>query len=275
LPHAERLTEFQQSELHAVPIRVTRSVIPSLFTTMNLFCGFFAIVKATQGNFGMAAWLIVLAGIFDALDGAMARLTNSASEFGVELDSLADVVSFGTAPSFILYQAFFHQWQTPGVVLAALPAICGALRLARFNVQLVGFDKDYFRGLPIPSAALALISYLVFFHIPPENQFLPESIKPAVLAAITVIVSLLMVSTIRYDTMPKFSASGIRKAPVKFIGFLVCIALVIVTKGKAIFPLMATYLLYGAIRQIVAWFREEDEEPEDTMEEEEPTPFDI
>jgi CDP-diacylglycerol--serine O-phosphatidyltransferase len=242
---------------------------------MNLFCGFFAMVKATQGNFGMAAWLIVLAGIFDALDGAMARLTNSASEFGVELDSLADVVSFGTAPSFILYQAFFHQWHTPGVVLAALPAICGALRLARFNVQLVGFDKDYFRGLPIPSAALALISYLVFFHIPPENQLLPASIKPAVLATITVIVSLLMVSTIRYDTMPKFSASGIRKAPMKFIGLLVCIVLVVVTKGKAIFPLMAVYLLYGAIRQIIAWSREQDDEPEDTMEEEEPTPFDI
>jgi CDP-diacylglycerol--serine O-phosphatidyltransferase len=242
---------------------------------MNLFCGFFAIVKASQENYVMAAWLIVLAGIFDALDGAMARLTNSASEFGVELDSLADVVSFGTAPSFILYQAFFHQWSTPGVVLAALPAICGALRLARFNVQLVGFDKDYFRGLPIPSAALTLISYLVFFHLPVENQLPPTDAKPAVLAIITVLVSLLMVSTIRYDTLPTFSPAGIRKAPVKFIGFLLVIVAVIVTGGKAIFPLMTAYLIYGAIRQLVITMRRQDEEADDTMEEEEATPFDI
>jgi CDP-diacylglycerol--serine O-phosphatidyltransferase len=160
-------------------------------------------------------------------------------------------------------------------VLAALPAICGALRLARFNVQLVGFDKDYFRGLPIPSAALTLISYLVFFHIPPENQIPPESVKPAVLAIITVLVSLLMVSTIRYDTLPKFSAAGIRKAPIKFVGFLLTIVAVIVTQGKAIFPLMALYLIYGGIRQLVMYFREQDDELDDTMEEEEPTPFDI
>src|SRR5437764_9004299 len=105
---------------------------------MNLFCGFFAIVKAserTTPGIRAAAWLIVLGGIFDALDDAMARLTKSSSEFGVELDSLADVVSFGAAPAFLLYAGFFYKWETGGVVLAALPAICGSLRLARFNVQ--------------------------------------------------------------------------------------------------------------------------------------------
>jgi CDP-diacylglycerol---serine O-phosphatidyltransferase len=255
---------------------VTRSIIPSLFTSMNLFCGFFAIVKATEANYSMAAWLIVLGGIFDALDGAMARLTNSSSEFGVELDSLADVVTFGTAPSFILYSSFFKEWGTVGVVLAALPALCGALRLARFNVQLVGFDKDYFRGLPIPSAAIALISYLVFFHIPAESIVPPEA-KPAILTALTVLISLLMVSTIRYDTLPKFNKSGIMKAPYKFGGFVVCLILVIATGGRALFPLMALYLIYGAIRQLLAYFRNQhdEEEEEDTMEEEEASPFDI
>ncbi len=259
-----------------MPIRVTRSVIPSLFTSMNLFCGFFAIVKAAHGDYSAAAWLIVLAGIFDALDGAMARLTNSSSEFGVELDSLADVVSFGAAPSFILYQAFFQSWETPGVVLASLPALCGALRLARFNVQLVGFDKDYFMGLPIPSAALVLISYLVFYHLP-GGSFNPESIKPWLLAAITVVVSLLMVSTIRYDTLPKLNKEGIKKSPAKAIGVLVGIIVIIVTKGKAIFPLMALYLLFGIVRHLVAMARrrgDEDEE-DDTMEVDEKTPFDV
>ena len=244
---------------------------------MNLFSGFFAIVKAAHGDYSAAAWLIVLAGIFDALDGAMARLTNSSSEFGVELDSLADVVSFGAAPSFILYQAFFQYWDTPGVVLASLPALCGALRLARFNVQLVGFDKDYFMGLPIPSAALVLISYLVFFHIPGgDASFIPAGAKPALLASITVVVSLLMVSTIRYDTLPKLNMSGLKKAPAKSIGVLVGIVVIIVTRGKAIFPLMALYLLFGIVRQGVLTMRRggDEDDDDDTMEEEEKTPFD-
>lgn len=256
-----------------MPIRVTRSVIPSLFTSMNLFSGFFAIVKAAEGNYEAAAWLIVLAGIFDALDGAMARLTNSSSEFGVELDSLADVVSFGAAPAFMLYSAFFHTWETVGVVLASLPALCGALRLARFNVQLVGFDKDYFMGLPIPSAALVLISYLVFFHLP-ETGILAPSVKPIIIVSLTVAVSLLMVSTIRYDTLPKFSKQAIVKAPAKSIVILLSIVAVIITRGTAIFPLMALYLIYGIVRQVVDYFRNARHE-DDTMEEEEESPFDL
>lgn len=255
---------------------MTRSVIPSLFTSMNLFCGFFAMVKATHEEYMAAAWLIVLAGIFDALDGAMARLTNSSSEFGVELDSLADVVSFGTAPSFILYMAFFQRWETVGVMLAALPAICGAIRLARFNVQLVGFDKDYFMGLPIPSAAVVLISYLVFFHIPP-TPWIAESMKPAIMVGLTVAVSLLMVGTIRYDTLPKPSLRSIRRNPRKFAGLLLGIILVGVTRGKAIFPLMLLYLVYGIIRHIIGVVRDrrDEEEDDDTMEESETTPFDL
>lgn len=259
-----------------MPIRVTRSVIPSLFTSMNLFSGFFAMVKGVDGDYTAAAWLIVLAGIFDALDGVMARLTNSSSEFGVELDSLADVVSFGAAPSFLLYTAFFHEWNTFGVVLASLPALCGALRLARFNVQLVGFDKDYFKGLPIPSAALVLISYLVFYHLPADG-LIPSSAKPAVIAAITVAVSLLMVSTIRYDTLPKPTKRSIMKAPLKFGVILIAIIACIVTRGDAIFPFMALYLIFGIIRQVVISARTpaDADEDEDTMEEGETTPFDV
>lgn len=257
-----------------VPIRVTRSVIPSLFTSMNLFCGFFAIVKAAEANYMAAAWLIVLAGIFDALDGAMARLTNSSSEFGVELDSLADVVSFGAAPSFILYDAFFKQWETVGVVLASLPALCGALRLARFNVQLVGFDKDFFRGLPIPSGALVLISYLVFYHLP-ANSLVPEPAKPAALTFITVGVALLMVSTIRYDSLPKPNKRSIAKAPAKFLVLLAGIVASVVTRGEALFPFMLLYLLFGIVRHTIHVMRHGGEEEDDTIEGEEATPFDV
>lgn len=233
-----------------MPIRVTRSVIPSLFTTMNLFCGFFAIIQASRGEFKMAAWLIVLGGIFDALDGAMARLTKSSSEFGVELDSLADVVTFGTAPSFLVWAAFFHQWEAAGVVIASLPAICGSLRLARFNVQLVGFDKDYFSGCPIPTAAIVIISYLVFFHLPADS-FVPMSARPAALTAIVIGVSALMVSTIRYDTLPGFSMRTIKAAPLKSAVIVIGLVASIVTKGSAIFPILAAYLVFGIVRQIM------------------------
>ncbi len=255
-----------------MPIRVTRSVIPSLFTSMNLFSGFVAIVKATEGEYVVAAWFIVLAVIFDGLDGAMARLTKTSSEFGVELDSLADVVSFGVAPSYILYAAFFHRWEEIGMVIAGLPAICGALRLARFNVQLTGFDKDYFLGLPIPAGALTTISYLVFHHLS-DDAIPPVGLRPALITIITIGVSLLMVSTIRYDTFPKPSPRAVREAPLKFIVALLGIIAIIVTKGKGIFPFMVLYLVYGIVRQLFHILRHEEDE--ETMEEPEETPFDI
>src|SRR5207253_257082 len=126
------------------------------------------------------------------------------------------------------------------------------------------------------SAAIALISYLVFFHLPADSIVPPEA-RPAILTALTVLISLLMVSTIRYDTLPKFNKSGIMKAPYKFGGFLVCLILVIATRGSALFPLMALYLIFGAGRQLLAYVRNrgEEEDEEDTMEEEEASPFDI
>lgn len=255
-------------------IRVTRSVIPSLFTTANLFSGFLSIIKASEGDYVAAAWFIVLSVVFDGLDGVMARLTNSSSEFGVELDSLADAVSFGTAPSFILYNAFFYQWEGIGMLIAALPAMTGALRLARFNVQLTGFDKDYFLGLPIPAAALTAISYLVFHHLT-GDALPPESMKPALITIVTIGVSLLMVSQIRYDTFPKPTPAAIKASPLKYIVVLIAIVLIIVTKGKAIFPAMLLYLLFGIGRALLHIFRARREDEEETMEEPEETPFDI
>jgi CDP-diacylglycerol---serine O-phosphatidyltransferase len=233
-------------------IQRTRSVIPSLFTSMNLFSGFIAIKCAMMdANYEKAAWFIVLGAIFDTLDGLMARLTHSASEFGVELDSLADVVTFGVAPSAIIYKLFFFQYAGVGMLVAALPAICGALRLARFNVQLVGFDKDYFRGLPIPSAALFIVSFVVFHF----NRHSPEFIAPetfdALMFVVTIGASALMVSTVKYETMPKFSGAAIKKEPWKFVVVLVAIVAAIVTKGSAIFPFFFAFALFGAIRSLV------------------------
>jgi CDP-diacylglycerol--serine O-phosphatidyltransferase len=195
-------------------IKVTRSVIPSLFTIMNLFSGFIAIKAAmVDSDFVTAGWFILLGAIFDVFDGFMARLTHSASEFGVELDSLADVVTFGVAPSAMLYKLFFFRFGGLGLLVAALPAMCGAIRLARFNVQLVGFDKDYFRGLPIPAAALLIISYAIFYHLHPDPR-LASATYDGAMFVVAISASLLMVSTIKYDTMPKPSLRALKAHPI-------------------------------------------------------------
>src|ERR1035437_89974 len=202
---------------------------------MNLFSGFVAIKYAfVDSNFVAAGWYVVMGGVFDMLDGMMARLTRTSSEFGVELDSIADVVTFGVAPSAILYKAFFYQFPGTGLLLAALPAICGAIRLARFNVQLVGFDKDYFRGLPIPSSAILIISYVSYHHL---QLPLADRLGDPLIFVVTAAASLLMVSTIRYDTIPKPSKKNIRAHPYKFAIYLAGVILVFATRGSAIFPL--------------------------------------
>ncbi len=234
--------------------RRARSIIPSLFTVMNLFSGFAAIVTALAGKHGdtqdfiNAGWFILMGGVFDMLDGVMARLTHTSSEFGVELDSLADVVTFGVAPSAILYKAFFFQYIGTGLLLAALPAICGAIRLARFNVQLVGFDKDYFRGLPIPSAAILIISYVMFHHLALPAS---ERLLDPWMWAVTIGASLLMVSTIKYDVVPKPSKRNILAHPYKFGIYFIGLILVIATRGSAIFPLFVLFVLYGVLRSLV------------------------
>lgn len=223
---------------------------------MNLFSGFIAIKCAMMdGDFDKAAWFIVLGAIFDTLDGLMARLTHSSSEFGVELDSLADVVTFGVGPSAIIYKLFFFQYQGLGMLIAALPAICGAIRLARFNVQLVGFDKDYFRGLPIPSAALFIVSFVTFHYQRHSPAFISADTFEVLMFVVTIAASLLMVSTVKYEAMPKFSGSAIKKEPIKFIVIGVAIILAAVTKGSAIFPLFFAFATMGAIRSLIQRLR--------------------
>lgn len=230
-------------------IRVTRSFIPNFFTLMNLFSGFVAITLIAKGNITEAAWFIVLAGIFDALDGVMARLTKSASEFGVELDSLCDAVSFGVVPSFMIYQIYFQSVEHYGIVLAALPAMAGVMRLARFNVQLQGFeDKKYFRGMPIPAGALTLISYTVFYH---NGTILPDEWKPFGMVFVTLMVSAVMVSTIKYDNLPRPSKRSFVQRPIVSILFAVGIIAVIISKGSLLFPFMLFYIVAGFIRHIV------------------------
>lgn len=247
-------------------MRITRAVVPSLFTVLNMFSGFLSIIHASRGEFISASWFIVLAAGFDSLDGVMARITRSSSEFGVQIDSLSDVVSFGAAPSFLVYQMSLNSLDGLGILLSSLLMIFGGLRLARFNVQLVGFTKEQFVGLPIPASALTVASFTLNYYV--EGSGL-NPVAAAVLPWMIIGLSLLMVSKVRYDTLPKISRRTVVKEPWKFIFLGLAVVVVFVTGGSAIFPLFVLFIALGIVRYLVFFVRrmthhhsryEEDEE---------------
>ncbi len=233
-------------------MKITRAVVPSLFTVLNIFCGFRSIIHSSQGDFSLAAWFIILAGVFDVLDGVMARITKSSSDFGVEFDSLSDVVSFGVAPSFLVYNAYLQRQDGIGMLVSAMPMIFGALRLARFNAQLVSYDKDYFKGLPIPAAAITLSAFILKFS--GESAAL-GSFDASLLVSMVIILSLLMVSTIKYDPFPRLSRRGIRQHPMRFTVGVVGVTALIVTRGEALFPFFVFYVATGPLRTVAQFIQ--------------------
>ncbi len=226
-------------------MKITRAVVPSLFTVLNMFSGFMSIIHASRGEFIPASWFIVLAAGFDSLDGIMARITKSSSAFGVEIDSLSDVVSFGAAPAFLVYELALNQLGGFGIFLSSLLMVFGGLRLARFNVQLVGFDKDHFVGLPIPASALTVASFTLYAFR--EGTGL-DDIAAVLLPWMVAVLSLLMVSKVKYDTLPKISRRAIRREPWKFVFSMLAVVVVFVAGQNAIFPLMSLFIVIGLIR---------------------------
>lgn len=226
-------------------LRITPSVVPNLFTSLNMFCGFFSIINASQGNYVYACWLIFIAAVFDALDGAMARLTNSSSELGVELDSLSDIVSFGAAPSFLLFTTYYYQFNTIGIILTSLPLIAGGFRLARFNVQLTGFEKSFFTGLPIPSSAITIVSFILAFYNNGYSDFHSPIIIP-----MTIILSFLMVSRVKYDSIPRFSLASVKEKPLNYIFILAGLILVLFYQVEGIFYTFVFMIVIGIFRYI-------------------------
>ena len=171
-------------------------VLPNLVTILGLFCGFYSIIASLNGNFVMAASATLVAFIFDGIDGRLARLLNATSEFGVQLDSLADLVSFGVAPAILVYKWALAPYGRLGWMAAFLFVACGALRLARFNVQTKKIDPRFFVGLPIPAAAGVVATSVLF-----TKEFIgdPGSITVPIGFTFTIyVLAFLMVSNIKY-----------------------------------------------------------------------------
>lgn len=225
-----------------------------------------------DADYVLAAWMIILAGIFDTLDGIMARITKSSSSFGVEFDSLSDVVSFGVAPSFLVYNIALHTQETLGLLISAMPMIMGALRLARFNIQLVGFDKDFFKGLPIPSMAITISSYILTYHDKLSDL---RGFETLLLPPMITVLSLLMISNLKYDTAPKFSRKGIKQHPMRFTIGIVGICAIVFSKGQAIFPFFVFYVMTGPLRYIINLIKKSFSSVTEKEEETEITSYDI
>ena len=228
--------------------RITPSVIPNLFTAMNMFSGFLSIVSASQGKFIYAAWLIIVAGVFDALDGAMARLTKSSSELGVELDSLSDIISFGAAPSFLLYKSYLYQYEAIGIIISSLIMLAGGFRLARFNIQLIGFDKTFFRGLPIPSSAITVAAFCLAFY----NKEAGYSRTTAdIIIPMILLLSFLMISRIKYDTIPKLRLKELKENPYVILLLVLAVCLLIFYPfAQALFFMFVFITVFGIFRHI-------------------------
>lgn len=224
-----------------------KSYIPNTITAFSLLSGFLSIIFTSKGDFQLAAVMIFAASIFDLIDGIVARLLKTTSQFGVELDSLADVVSFGAAPSFLIYSFHFHKLDTLGIVISALPLILGAMRLARFNSQLVEIEtKGDFRGLPIPLSAITIAMFVYYVH---NNG---EFIKPLYYVSIplVILVSLAMVSNIKYSAFPKLNKTTLRGKPVYLILTIVGLVLIFLTDGTALFYIFLGIVLFGVFRHL-------------------------
>jgi CDP-diacylglycerol--serine O-phosphatidyltransferase len=215
-------------------------ILPNLFTAASLFCGFYAIISAMGERYEAAAVAIFVSGLLDGLDGRVARLTRSTSQFGVEFDSLADLVAFGVAPAILAFQWALAPFGRLGWLAAFMYVVCGALRLARFNVQKSVEDVSYFKGLPIPAAA-CLIASLVLFVSFWEGEL--EARSYAILVMIYGL-SFFMVSTIPYYSFKKLDFK--RYKPFNVLVSIILMALVIAYKPMVmLFLIMLLYTLSG------------------------------
>ncbi|MEO5628706.1 MAG: CDP-diacylglycerol--serine O-phosphatidyltransferase [Thermomonas sp.] len=230
-------------------------LLPNLFTTAGLFGGFFAIIAASQGRIEAACVAIFIAGILDGIDGRVARLTNTQSEFGVQYDSLADLVSFGMAPALVMYHWSLSSMKLDGItpgklgwLAAFLYAACAALRLARFNSQVAQVDKRWFIGLASPAAAGLMASFVWTCHDLGLNG--PDLRYPVL--GVTVVAGLLMVSRLRYTSFK--GGSGPKSDRVPFFALLVAVAVLVALVLDPPKVLLAVTLLY-ALSGPVMWLR--------------------
>jgi CDP-diacylglycerol---serine O-phosphatidyltransferase len=239
----------------STPVRRPRHrgiyLLPNLFTTGAMFAGFYAIIASMDGRFTEAAVAVFIAALLDGMDGRVARMTNTQTEFGVQYDSLSDLVSFGLAPALVMYswslstlRDFGPLWAKLGWAAAFIYAACAALRLARFNTQVGVADKRYFQGLASPAAAAVCMSFVWS-----ADKFgLAGSDFCFITPVIAIVVGLLMVSRFRYFSFKSLPMGDRQRVPfVWMVGAVLLLALLILDTARVLFVGFSLYLLSGPV----------------------------
>ena len=220
-------------------------ILPTLFTVGNLFCGYLSVWASIRGTFELAAVLIVAAAVLDGLDGRVARMTHSTSEFGEEYDSLADLVSFGVAPAVLAYSWGLSDFHRIGWMASFLFVVCGSMRLARFNIQTHVADKRYFVGLPIPMAAGTICGIVL---ATPEQ--LVSRTWMGGLLALTILLSYLMISTIRYRSFKDLDMRQ-RRPAWTLVVIAVVFAVIAIHPTLVLLLITLTFALSGPVAKLV------------------------
>ncbi len=220
-----------------------RPIFPGTFTMGNVVCGFLSILSSIEGNITTACWFVVLAGFLDALDGKVARLSGGASQFGIELDSLADFLSFGVAPAVVVYATKLSNMGKWGWVISIVYIMAAAYRLARFNLLADSEEKKDFLGLPVPAAAMALVAYIIFsYRIWGQLEYSEW------LVSMIILFAFLMVSQVQYDSLPDRFDNQV--ARIKLIILVVAGVVTIISPRLLLFPFLALYILFGMTREL-------------------------
>lgn len=215
-------------------------ILPNLFTSASLFGGFYAIIASIEGRFEAAAVAIIISAIFDGLDGRIARITHTTSDFGCEYDSLADLVSFGVAPAILAYTWALKPFGRLGWLAAFMFAICGALRLARFNVEIKEIRGSYFKGLPIPSAACLIASLILFTAAVPV---IAEK-RSVFIILMMYTLSYLMVSSFKYMSFKEINIKR-QKQFNQLVAVILVLSILAYKPRVLLFPILLVYVLSG------------------------------
>lgn len=215
-------------------------ILPNALTLCGMFFGFFSIISSFKGNYVHAGWAIMIANIFDGLDGWTARITNSTSKFGIELDSLSDLVAFGVAPAVMVFSWALAPFGRIGWAAAFLYVSCGALRLARYNIQMVSTENKYFTGMPIPGAATVLATYVIFYHTMWESS--PG--KSVFVLVLTVVLAVFMISTLRFHGAKELNLKT-RKPFLVLVLLILLLTVIVAHPPITLFALAILYVIVG------------------------------
>jgi CDP-diacylglycerol--serine O-phosphatidyltransferase len=225
-------------------------ILPNTLTLCRMFMGFYSILASLKGLYVDASWAIIIAMVFDGLDGWVARLTHSTTRFGIELDSLSDLVAFGVAPAVMLFKWNLSSYGRIGWSAAFLFMACGALRLARYNVQMGSAESKSFTGMPIPGAATIVATMVIFYYeiwetVPAKNIYI---------LLLTFILAVLMVSTLRFHGAKEIDFSK-RKPFWILVAIVVAFAIIVMHPPIALFIFAMIYLFEGIIENIFLFYR--------------------